>query len=75
MTDVGEFRKGSVIETNPVGYPDGSVEVEWEDGTRSVLQPKIPPPALQTWLESVERYGKCGDAMCTCQTINTESKE
>lgn len=58
--NIGQFREGMVIETNPVGEPEGSVEIEWSDGTRSILR----PPKRERGLPG--RLAPCGNPQCPC---------
>jgi hypothetical protein len=54
--NVGQWREGFVVETNPVGEPDGSVEIEWSDGTRSVLRPRVRSVPMASPI--TDRYGE-----------------
>jgi hypothetical protein len=65
VSEVGEFRRGQVVQVNA----DGSALVEWEDGTTSTLKAK-PTKPRDTWEDSVRKTGKCGDKLCACATLN-----
>ena len=56
--EVGEFRTGEVIATND----DGSVEIEWSDGTTSTFRRKARTI-------HVERGPKCGNPQCLCNLM------
>ena len=64
--NIGQFREGEIVATKD----DGSVEIEWTDGTRSTFKLRRAP--VDTWVESVRKTGKCRDSMCACQTLNLE---
>lgn len=59
--NIGQWREGQVVSVDP----DGSVEIEWTDGTRSKLMRKR-PTALEVWAKSVEKGGRCSDKLCKC---------
>lgn len=69
--NVGQWRQGSVTTVND----DGSVLIEWADGTTSTLPPRRPVNPLAPWLEAVRQNGKCGSSMCACQTLNLEESQ
>jgi hypothetical protein len=48
--NVGQWREGFVVAVNE----DGSVEIEWSDGTRGTLQRKRKPSARELLTELVE---------------------
>lgn len=60
MDGVGDYRKGFVIQTNPPGEPEGSVEIEWSDGTREIFRPRPRPVGLPG------RLAPCANASCPC---------
>lgn len=56
--NIGQWREGEVIAQND----DGSVEIEWSDGTTSTLRRK-------TRTIHVERGPKCGNPQCPCNLM------
>lgn len=66
--DIGKFYRGEVESVND----DGSVTVQWADGSTSVLPPKKAPKREDVWPVPGDR--RCNDKLCLCNRVTEETK-